>query len=224
MIEGPRNRDVISLVPLWLGEFRYRDSTHIVENVLRYSIKDQNNNIIYLEESRNPAQVNKSYIGLPNGCYELEVITSAKKGLYYFNQIVPGYFNLYNVYNNGTVAVQIPKHNFADSELSLNFGSGFKQQFIVTNSQALSVTPILNNQIITLCPNPAQQTFTLSHEFDTNSTATVTIYDALGRKVKSYIGVGNNQSFTTEDLPDGIYVLHYKIDHNLKIMKLQIVK
>lgn len=193
-------------------------------NVLKYSIKSIESNFLYERHLYNPNEIKNDLITLPNGCYELEVTTSAGCGLNYFNPSNAGYFNIYNIYNDDTTKIALPKNDLENVSLAGNFGSGFKQHFIVTNSQALNTDQIDKAIDISIYPNPANHSFTISHKGLSDNDAKVIIYDALGRKVSEYNNVKNHEIFKTDQLANGIYMVQYTLDNHIQTMKLNVLK
>lgn len=193
-------------------------------NRLTYKIKDAQQNVVFESAVTTSGEHKLEYVGLPNGCYQLEVDASMSAGLNFFTAFTRGYFNMYNIYNHDTVKIALPKTDLGNAGLAGNFGSGFKQQFTVTNSQALNINQVDNKLAVSLYPNPANQSFTISHKGLSDNKATVIIYDALGRKAMEYNNVKNHEIFKTDQLANGIYMVQYTLDNHVQTMKLNVLK
>lgn len=61
------------------------------------------------------------------------------------------------------------------------------------------------NKDLTVYPNPANKELNL--RFEASATATVEIYDVLGKKMKSYTHTGNTSSTNISDLKPGLYII-----------------
>lgn len=193
-------------------------------NTLSYKIIDANQNEIFSKSISGRGEKSLEYVGLENGCYELEVTTSLGYGLRFFTAFPAGYFNMYDIYNHDTVKIALPKNDLGSSSLAGNFGNGFKHQFTVTNSQALNTKNIQNHNSVNLYPNPTNSLVTLEVNGQLSSGSHYTIYDALGRMVISGPVTDNKTIINTTTWSNGMYTVRYFINNEAGTVKLNVIK
>ena len=124
------------------------------------------------------------------------------------------------------------KPGFASGDIIPNFANIFfdTNPAIVTNTfnskfiTTLATTNFESNQFI-VYPNPARETITVSLPNSSELIDKVTIYDMLGKSVKT-ISTINNQQITTSvsEMSKGIYILEMETTNHLKISKKLVIQ
>lgn len=192
-------------------------------NTLKYEVKDANSNIVFTKTVSGSGQENKDLLELPNGCYELNVTTTAGLGLAFFNYYTKGFFRIYDVFFMDTAKIALPKTDLANSGLEANFGNGFTQHFSVTKSK-LHTDNIENPIGIMVYPNPANDLVQLKVLGNVNEKATVTIFNILGQQMQSLTSEEKVITINTASLSTGIYTIVYQTGSFKKVEKLIIEK
>ncbi|MBL7765565.1 MAG: T9SS type A sorting domain-containing protein [Chitinophagaceae bacterium] len=93
-------------------------------------------------------------------------------------------------------------------------------------SQNLFNNTLSNGEEYSLYPNPAKDYITIDYDFNSDKDATISLYDVLGRKVKSILLKNENQSitFSTNDLKAGIYTYNINGAYKVYAGKITIFK
>ncbi|MBK9249556.1 MAG: SBBP repeat-containing protein [Ignavibacteria bacterium] len=77
-----------------------------------------------------------------------------------------------------------------------------------------------DNDIVHLQPNPFNEAFTLLFHGNDTESATIEVYDVLGRKVQTLDGLYANTGWTVgSNYKTGIYIIHFTLGHYKTILK-----
>lgn len=190
-------------------------------NASKWIIKDQTGAVIMQRSSTSATQTYNDTVHLENGCYTFEAVAEYGYGFRFLTAFTAGSLAV-NMYD-GSGGLALPKYNPGNSGLAGDFGNGFVQEFVVTNSEPLLSVRSWNNAIqMTVAPNPAQDNVTVNVDGLTDNSATIHITNMLGQTVLTQKA---NQAVNTIDvhqLPAGIYHLIYDCNRGSKMEKLVI--
>lgn len=111
-----------------------------------------------------------------------------------------GAWSVYPYFSSGTIIV-------SDIDRGL---------FILKKNAVLNTTTFENKQV-TITPNPSQHFVNISFE---SSIDTIEVFDILGKKVKSFTDVSNNDfQFSVDDLKSGVYIVKINTEFTQKLLK-----
>ncbi|WP_170265041.1 T9SS type A sorting domain-containing protein [Salibacter halophilus] len=134
-----------------------------------------------------------------------------------FGQIVDSYFN--NIVLSGTVTITFNAHSLDDGLFIVRTSINSDEEIIkiVKDSTATSVTPLSNNRLITLYPNPATDHVKVQSN---EKVENINIYNTQGALVKSDKTTKQNNSIDIRNLPNGMYIAKIKTVQSVVTKKL----
>lgn len=193
-------------------------------NASKWIIRDEAGNIVFQKSSTVASQINTDTLHLENGCYSMEVIAEAGYGFRFLSAFTPGSISV-RPYDN-TTPFSLPKYNPGNANLAGDFGSGFIQEFVVTNSEPLPVgiSKWNNNIQMSISPNPAQSQLTVKLEGINDPLAKIHIKNILGQTVLETKAGQTENIINISHLPAGVYTLIYESNRGSKLEKVVISK
>lgn len=174
-----------------------------------YKIVDVNGNTVPGASVLNAANTVYSDSYILNGCYKLIVEDTGEDGVQWWANTSQGvgYIQLKNA--QGAVI----------KTFQPDFGSGFEYSFSTKPYSYVGVKENELNYLVQLHPNPAHDKFAIT--MPSTEGAAVLITDMLGRNIElPYTTSGNNITFDTSSLKQGMYLVKVTKDNNSTTRKL----
>ena len=176
-----------------------------------YTIKDENGNIVWQRlNNLLPSTLYKDTIELADGCYEFHFtddqgITNPNDESYNQGDGMTNWPDDTNT--SGHMFIRKKSNGVTLKNFNMDFGHEMYLQFTV--GHYLNITPLTNDDILTIYPNPSNGVFNLDMSFNEPQDISVIIYDLTGRRIFNEILSNVSIEIHSIDLskqPNGLYL------------------
>lgn len=215
--------------PHWDGghyraDFKMSSSYGGQVNKTNWTIKDMDGNTIISRQGTASTTTYADTFHLANGCYRLDVENTLGVGLAFFTAMsTKGYFRIYNL-NTGT-KMDLPKTDLAASGLEGNFGNGFTQYFTIQNSEVVGVGDIEKSTFsMGVYPNPAKDAIHIEVLGQLKEKALIQLTNVVGQVIYTAESKDLNVYISTQNIPNGLYMLSYTVGDSKKVEKVIVSK
>ncbi|KAA5532270.1 T9SS type A sorting domain-containing protein [Taibaiella lutea] len=215
--------------PKWSGghyrvDFKMSSNYSGQINKTNWTLKDMDGNTIASRQGTASSATYADTFHLANGCYRLDVENTTGAGLAFFTAMTTkGYFRIYNLGTGNKM--DLPKTDLGNPGLEGNFGNGFTQYFTVQNSEVVGVGEIEKSTFsMGVYPNPAKDAIHIEVLGQLKEKAQIQLTNIVGQVVYKNETKDQNVYISTENIPNGIYLLSYTVGDVKKVEKVIVSK